>query len=115
MSLDMHYVMDPDGTTRAVPLDEYIEFLKSGFDVTRRIGKTQVGTYDVSTVFLSHNHQWGDGPPLLFETMVFNDADSGNDLYCDRYATKAEAEAGHARVVAALEAGTPVGDIEVSA
>lgn len=29
--------------------------------------------YRVSTVFLGIDHNWGEGPPLLFETMVFRD------------------------------------------
>lgn len=47
----------------------------------------------VSTVFLGMDHGWGDGPPLLFESMVF-----GGPLneQCYRYSTWEEAEAGHA-------------------
>lgn len=50
----------------------------------------------VSTVWLGHNHRYGDGPPLIFESMVFG---LGEELM-DRYATEAEALAGHERVVA---------------
>ena len=47
----------------------------------------------VSTVFLSldHNH-WNDGPPLLFETLVFGGPEDG---YMLRYSTWGEAEHGH--------------------
>lgn len=61
--------------------------------------------YWVSTIWLGLNHQFGDGPPLIFETMVFpcdangKVADFG-DLDCDRYSTEAEALAGHAALVA---------------
>lgn len=59
----------------------------------------------VSTVRLTTNHQWGDGPPLWYETMVFASDASGEvsswaDLDMDRYTTREEAEAGHARMVA---------------
>lgn len=37
-----------------------------------RIVKQQhVGTVFVSTVFLGLDHQFGDGPPILFESMTF--------------------------------------------
>lgn len=58
----------------------------------------------VSTVFLgldlNHHPQ---GPPLLFETMVFPaDGSPLEDVFCERYATWEQAEAGHAAVLARL-------------
>lgn len=49
----------------------------------------------ISTVFLGldHNH-FGDGPPLLFETMVFSGALNES---MERYSTWIEAEEGHAK------------------
>lgn len=70
-----------------------------------RVALDEIGDKRVSTVFLGLNHQYGDGPPLLFETMVFP-ADSSSAQYCDRYSTYDEAEAGHKRTVEALQAGT---------
>jgi hypothetical protein len=64
------------------------------------IAKTEVGEAKVSTVFLGTDHSWGHGPLLLFETMTFG---GKYDEYQWRYSTRAEAEAGHARVVHALE------------
>ena len=49
----------------------------------------------VSTVFLSLDH--GDGPPILFETMVFH-GNNGDSELCVRYATMAEAIEGHKRI-----------------
>jgi hypothetical protein len=46
----------------------------------------------ISTVFMGINHQFGDGPPLIFETMIFG---GPLDDYCWRYSTEAEALAGH--------------------
>lgn len=40
----------------------------------------------ISTVWLGLDHQFGDGPPLIFETMLFQDG-SGMDEYCERYST----------------------------
>jgi hypothetical protein len=54
----------------------------------------------VSTVFLGIDHNFGDrGPPILFETMVFDDYEDGRQI---RYATWGEALAGHQAVVAEL-------------
>lgn len=53
----------------------------------------------VSTVWLGLNHQYGDGPPLIFETMVFPNQKDMGELDCDRYSTEAEALAGHAAMV----------------
>lgn len=61
------------------------------------VAKTQVGDLLVSTIFMGLNMSVLDGPPLLFETMVF---DAERDP-CDfmRYSTWKEAEIGHARMV----------------
>lgn len=52
----------------------------------------------VSTVFLGLDHSFGDGPPLIFETMVFP-PDSLNELDCERYSTEKEAIVGHTKMV----------------
>ena len=51
----------------------------------------------VSTIFLGLDHSFGDGPPVLFETMVFGDTDL--DYNQVRYSTYDEAEAGHKALV----------------
>jgi hypothetical protein len=76
----------------------------------RRVAFTDLGYGTVSTVFLGidHNH-FGDGPPILFETMVFANPKGAAfpdelDGLMRRYATWDEAEAGHAEVVAEVRA-----------
>jgi len=59
------------------------------------------GTVDVSTIWLGLNHQWGDGPPLIFETMVFG---GGLDQEQERYSTESEALVGHAAMCARVQA-----------
>lgn len=72
----------------------------------RRVGFTEIGPYVVSTVFLVLDHQYGEGPPVLYETMVFSasamnpDAEDPDpelllELDCSRYCTLEEAQAGH--------------------
>lgn len=57
----------------------------------------------VSTVWLGHDLGFGEGPPVIFETMVFG-VDGWEDFQ-DRYRTEAEAQAGHDRVLADIKAG----------
>jgi hypothetical protein len=54
----------------------------------------------VSTVFLGLNHAWDDGPPLLFETMVFR---GGLSDEVRRYSTWDEAVRGHIEMVWQVE------------
>jgi len=63
----------------------------------RIVFQTEFPGGTVSTVFLGLDHQWGKGPPLLFETMVFRD---GEACECCRCSTWMEAEAQHQRVLA---------------
>ena len=46
----------------------------------------------VSTVFLGLDHQFGDGPPVLWETLVFGGSLDGEMA---RYTSRAAALAGH--------------------
>lgn len=71
----------------------------------RHIGDDTVGPYRVSTVFLGLDHSYGEGPPVLWETMIFGMPQkiSGKlyrkELFQKRYCSKAGALAGHARAV----------------
>jgi len=57
----------------------------------------------VSTVWLGLNYNWDDGPPLLFETMVFG-GDDRQEETCYRWTTEQAAHDGHAEVVATVAA-----------
>ncbi len=50
----------------------------------------------ISTVFLGLDHSFGEGPPLLFETMVFG---GEHDQDQRRYSTKKDAIEGHEEIV----------------
>ena len=57
----------------------------------------------ISTVFLGIDHSCtGEGPPIVFETMIFG---GEHDGYQDRCATWVEAEAMHAKAVALVNGG----------
>jgi len=70
----------------------------------RRVAYTEVPGGYVSTVFVGLDQAFtGDGPPLLFETMIFG---GPHDEYQASYATWDDAERGHAVAVAiASQAG----------
>jgi hypothetical protein len=54
----------------------------------------------VSTVWIGIDHAFNNGPPMIFETMVFPSKERlGEDLDMERYATEAEAIDGHRRMV----------------
>jgi hypothetical protein len=62
-----------------------------------------VGESVVSTVFIPLDHAFDDGDPVLFETLIFGGplADEG-----ERYHTKAQAKAGHAKWMARVVSET---------
>ena len=91
-----------DGKTPQ-PCDDLMEWGEwhSNID-NRRVARDERGDVNVSTVFLGMDHQFGEGPPLLFETMVFG---GKFDDECERYSTWDEAEAGHKAMCAKVFAG----------
>ena len=75
---------NPDGT-------------RTGYE---RVGEETIGSAWVSTVWVGMAMLSFSDAPLIFETMIFDDEDDDLDLWQNRYATEAEAEAGHAYAVA---------------
>jgi hypothetical protein len=100
----LNYILDHE--RRPVPcndLQRWGEFME---DINnRRVAITVItDKVHVSTVFIGLNHRFtGDGPPILFETMIFG----GPDQVQWRYSSWDDAETGHAAAVritrAALE------------
>lgn len=87
-----------DGTP--YPNDDSILWAKDYKRLNYRIIKQDrlFNGYFISTVWLGINHNFGFGPPLIFETMVFDDR--GNvDLDMKRYSTESEAIKGHSQMV----------------
>ena len=76
----------------------------------RIVAKDTVENSRISTVFLGLDHSFGEGPPLLFETLVF-DGPLADEM--ERYRTWEEAEAGHIKMVERVkaEASYPEEDI----
>lgn len=61
------------------------------------------GEIKVSTVFLFLDHRFKKdrGEPILWETMIFGGSQSD---YCERYTSREEAEEGHKKACAFVEA-----------
>jgi len=111
----MYWILDKDGIPVEVsdPL-VWAEFYEKK---NRFIAKYERAGYLVSTVFLGIDQRFGcGGPPVLFETMVFDDqrwekpGDGGNsvasigaEMECERYSTKDDALIGHERHVKELD------------
>lgn len=71
--------------------------------VARRVALDIVDGWRVSTVHMVVDHNvFGDGPPLIFETMVFDG--SGEPVTEDRTATEEQARVAHQRAVAEVPA-----------
>lgn len=83
--------MDADGK---LPTKEYFDWLES--QEGKIIKQETVNGHWISTVFLGIDHGFGrEGPPVVFETMIFPNAENMHEKDCWRYATHQEALEGH--------------------
>lgn len=76
-----HYILDEEGNPVSADFMTWVTWFEDScrdFDKTkRRVAMTSIGQYKVSTVFLGLDHSFGKGPPILWETMVFNKKSKG--------------------------------------
>ena len=77
----------------------------------RHVAFDEIEGFAISTVFLVANHNFGSGPGIWFETMVFRSTtdptkfSQSNDYEQRRYSTRDEALAGHKKICAMVRAG----------
>lgn len=64
-----YFILDKHG--EPVPVATVIEWATWFEREKRQVGLTHFGPLVVSTVFLGLDHGWGDGPPVIWETMIF--------------------------------------------
>ena len=95
------YVLDADGNpVRETDLVKYHSWMEANY----RVGLDVIGGVRVSTVFLGIDHAHFDGgPPVLWETMLFDT----DEEYQERYTSQAAAIRGHERVCENLRMGLP--------
>jgi hypothetical protein len=94
------FVLNEAGEVQPADMETWAAFVTQ--PDASRIDRTSVGDADVSTVFLGATPSFRSGVPLLFETMIFG---GRYDTWMWRWSTRADAVAGHARVVEALRDG----------
>jgi hypothetical protein len=98
----MNYILDGH---EAKPIADILDWARWYGTADRTVAKTDIGDVRVSTVFLGIDHQFEEeGPPLLFETMIFGGALDEEQW---RYSTWDEAVVGHAAAVAQVAEPTP--------
>jgi hypothetical protein len=100
-----HYFILDGHTPVPCSVETWSAWFEENFD-NRHVGCSEQGDVFVSTVFLGINHNFfGNGPPILFETMVFIAGDGGD---CERYSTWDEAAEGHRKWVNMIFKPTPI-------
>lgn len=95
----MKHVYDRDG--KPMTMKQWERLTR---DEYKRVAYDTVGDVAISTIWLGIDHQFGEGPPLIFETMIFG-IDSDLDQEQWRYSTEAEAIAGHKRAMEMVRDG----------
>lgn len=111
-----HYILDDERHPVECGLMQWAMWMEREQRPKGIVGSTETELYRVSTVFLGLDHSFDrDGPPILFETMVFQRERSivkwfkgrlmsihksvDEDDFFHRYSTWDEAEAGHNTLV----------------
>ncbi len=98
-------ILKKDAQVVPAALEAFVAWYERNSEM-RIVGQDNVAGTMVSTVFLGIDHQFGDGPPLWFETMVFPGwLGNMSESDCERYSTMEEARAGHAAMVAKVKGG----------
>lgn len=97
MTTNKFYRLDGKNPVPCSSLEEWASHFESS---NRRVAQTVIGKVHVSTVFLGVNHRYGEGAPLLFESMIFG---GKHDQEQERYSTWEDAEIGHKRFVSLVK------------
>ena len=109
--MDHLYLLDADG--EPVPCEDlfaWAEWFERSIEERTIAFDTLPDGAQVSTVFLSLDHCYraSEHLPILWETAAWDGL--GAVAICERYESRSEALAGHARIVEALRAGRSPGD-----
>jgi len=91
-----HYILGKNHELIETDLMTWAKNLETG---DRIVKQENIGDVRVSTVFLGIDHNFGEGEPLLFETMIFG---GEHDQYQDRCFTWEQAEEMHKKAVKLL-------------
>lgn len=102
----MFYILDGHDVVPVSDIREWGLWFETHYD-DRIVASNEVDGLLISTVFLGLDHSFGDGKPLLFETMIFNQNSEHpwRELAMDRYSDWIDAEEGHAIAVRYVKEG----------
>lgn len=92
------YILNDEGEPESC--EDLIQWAQWFERANRTVARDKTADGQVSTVFLGLDHSFGEGPPLLYETMVFG---GSMDQEMQRYTTRKQAVAGHKRTFAAVK------------
>lgn len=97
--MSRQYILNQLGEPVPEPdLSKWGKWMGQNFeDSLRRVKRETIGDCDVSTVFLGLDHNYGVGPPILWETMVFGGKMDQEQARCS--GSREQAEAMHAKMV----------------
>lgn len=98
----MYYILNEKHEVIPASRSEWSEMIAS--DECRRVAEDSINGKWVSTIFLGADYSVWNGPPLLFETAVFNDGEWHVESF-DLYYTWNEAVEGHKKAIKWVENG----------
>jgi hypothetical protein len=106
----LYYILEDKKVVEAT-LDEWSHWFENNSSA-RVVSYTEFPESQVSTVFLGldHRYSFSRNPPLVFETMVFDDY--SDDIYMRRCSTWEEAEEMHEKAVEWVKNGCKYEDEE---
>ena len=100
MKTNDKFILDNNG--EPVACDDLDHWAKWFEKADRKVAKSYVGTALIYTVFLGLNHNYGEGDPILWETLIIGGPlDNEMDRCCG---SREQAEAMHALMVAKVKA-----------
>ena len=91
-------IEEADGVYKEISIEEIEGYAKDHKVVQR----DRIGGLLISTVWLGFDYRYGEGPPLIYETMIFEDGDFF-DLFCARYSRWVQAKEGHEAVLRIIQ------------
>jgi len=98
MTDDDFYYLNDDNSIRPCTFREWADQLRKMYETnTKHVGNEVADGKRISTVWLGLNYNSFEGPPIVFETMVFDEDRSV--IYCKRYSSWNEALKGHKKAV----------------
>lgn len=108
-----YYTLDDNKNVVPCTIEEWGKLYDENRQAKKIVNQEYVDNYFISTIFLGINHSFNEGELTVFETMVFDKNDNGNDIYCTRCGTYEDALNHHQRAVKWVENGCKEDDDHV--